>query len=151
MPEKELLINVMFALEGYAGRIERLETALSHERISQQISNLTSTTTAQIDQMTQSIIDHIENLNIVEEIDELTESVVQKLERYDVTSEIGDIKSTVEAIQYAANDISDIKSAMDDVKSAVEEVKSELTSDVSSIKSDVESMRSSIDDVRLCS
>ena len=78
-PERELLADIMIALDGYSGRLERLSQSLSHEQITDKIKDITETTAETVHQM--------------------SENIIKRMDDFDVAEQINNIKSAVENIQ----------------------------------------------------
>lgn len=139
-PEREILTDVMIALEGYAGRMERLSEALSHEHLHEKLDQLTQSTTAKVDQMSDAVMLHLQRLNIDEKIDQLAQSITDRLNSMDFSSHINDIQNTVDEIKTSIDDKYCYGSTAYSLDS--------ISSDVSSMKSDVESLKSDIQDAK---
>jgi len=139
-PDREILADVMIALDGYAGRMERLSEALSHEHLHEKIDQLTQSTTAKVDQMSEAVMLHLQSLNIEGKFDKLAQSMTDRLDSMDVSSHIIDIQNTVDEIKTSIDDKYSYGSTAYSLDS--------ISSDVSSMKSDVESLKSDIQDAK---
>lgn len=75
MSEKELLVNIMLSLEGYSGKIERLEAGINNGQLSQKIDDLKKVSASNAKEVSKMLIDHVDSLNIPEKIDKTYDEV----------------------------------------------------------------------------
>ncbi|MEG0639856.1 MAG: hypothetical protein RR824_07410 [Clostridia bacterium] len=121
IPERELLADIMIALEGYGGRIERLSTALCQEQINEKFNQLTQTTTTKIDSMSETVMSHMKSLDFADKMDYLTQSI----EKY--MTAVDEIKSEMQDVIWAADGAKEAaegaKDAADNARSVAEDAK----------------------------
>lgn len=147
LPEKEILIDIMLALSGYASRIERLETVLSHEQISKQMNDIAVSTASKMKEMSNDILEHLNEMNIVERINDLSSTIVSQIEQNDVAGEITDLRSETDDIKSIVGDIKDTLGCQYDFSSVCGMLDS-MSSDISNVKSEISSVNSSIDSLQ---
>lgn len=148
MSEKELLISVMIALDGYGSRIERLENASGYEEVANQVNALIP--------------------NITDKLEHMADDIIKKMESYNILKQIGDIQSKIDDIQYTVcneaykndsipdaidslqSDISFMKTNIDDIRSSVcdRHTYDSLASSIDSISSELWSIRSACEDAK---
>lgn len=121
IPERELLADIMIALEGYGGRIERLSAALCQEQINEKFNQLTQTTTTKIDSMSETVMSHMKSLDFADKMDYLTQSI----EKY--MTAVDEIKSEMQDVIWAADGAKEAaegaKDAADNARSVAEDAK----------------------------
>lgn len=131
MGEKELLTNVILALDGYACRFERIEEKLLDEEIVERVSrkvqeittiltNMTDALTEQIDEMHISIENSINGSDLVDRISSVSSDVD------DIKSEIGSISSGIDEIYTSISDkysYDSLAASIDTLQHSVGEVK----------------------------
>lgn len=142
IPERELLADIMIALEGYGGRIERLSAALCQEQINEKLNQLTQTTITKIDSMSETVMSHMKSLDFAKKMDYLTQSI----EKY--MTAVDEIKSEMEDVIWAADRS---REAADGAKEAAEGAK-DAADNARSVAEDAkyaaESSRSAADDAK---
>ena len=79
MNEKELLVNVMLALDGYNSRFERLETVFGQDRVAIMIQQMVDATENQVNQLSETITNHMEELKINEKLDSVKSSTINQV------------------------------------------------------------------------
>lgn len=164
--DKDLLVDVVLALEGYGGRIARLEQSLDQGRVS-----------ARIDEMSSAVSERINSMAITleGEVKALRESASQSMSELDVSQVMQKLVSLDAAIGTANQSVIAVSEKVDvingrtrDYDSSVEELCSllkgldsvsytisSISSEVSDIRSSVgnnrwgNSLHSSIDDIEL--
>lgn len=124
MDERALLTNVMFALDGYAGRLDRIEKVLYDSELADKIERLFM-----------GIDDELDNVKDVvsEKIDEVNNTVDNILSDTDIITKLDDVISGIDEIKSHLCDdwnsdsviskVDDIKSEMSNVKYAAEAAK----------------------------
>lgn len=126
MNEKELLINIMIALDGYGNRFDRVEQYLTDDRITclinditEKINSITGVLEEQMEDMRSSVQRCISDSDLKKEMD----SISSDLE--DLSSDINEIKSNVYNNYYYGNDtdIEDVKNDINSLRFVIEETK----------------------------
>jgi uncharacterized protein YoxC len=124
MSDKELLANVMIALNGYGSRLDRLEQHLTDDQITARMSRLlqdvtvkiqgiTETLTGQINEMNESIQDSLNDSDLKSRLDSMGDNLDE------MASDIEEIKSSVGDGSSSNYDISDIKSKVEEIHESV--------------------------------
>ena len=138
MEEKELLINVMIALGGYAGRLERIEKQLKDDQIMEHVTHLFRDVLIRINDATENVIAQVKTTehsiestlndfdtkcnidSIGSDVEDIKTSVCDKFSYDSLASKIDDIKSEIYWIKSAADDA---KNAAENARYAVESIK----------------------------
>lgn len=138
MSEKELLANVMIALDGYSTRFERLESQLTEEKIVDKMNSLLDEVTFKINHVTGSLTDQIENMinSIMDSLNDSSISAINsnvcsygnsiRSDIEDVSDDLDSLSSTVNSIYTSVCDkysYDSLASEIDSLQSAVEEAK----------------------------
>lgn len=159
MSDKELLVNVMLALEGYSKRFERLEHDLSYNQITDKIEKMSSDVVKAVDSYEESLNSHIEDIH---------KAVSSKVDDLNIINQINDIKTNTSAIENTveslkniiiedSNELNSISSIVEDIQSDVGDIASNLSyysrfddldSKIETISSEVSSVHSDVDDIK---
>lgn len=126
MNEKEILIRIMLALNGYGNRLDRLEQNLKDDRVVDRINNLFEKTTTIISGVSDNLIEQIDIMNdsILRSI--YDSSIINKLD--EISSAIGETRSDVCDV-YNLNieyDMDDVKYKIDTIISTVTEIQESI-------------------------
>ena len=129
MDEKELLADVMIALDGYSGRFERIEKFLTEDVIRERIDGLYQKIESELNEIAQSFTLKIEEMN---------NAIDSKLDNSVIQNGLNSIE----------DDVSEINSTVDSISSTVDEIHSSVCDKYSydSLASEVESLKSSIEE-----
>lgn len=129
--DKELLVNVVLALDGYASRMRRLEESLRVSSIRESIQQASDAMTSATEDLSSSLVNRIEKLNdsiteaidvsritdMLENIQSDTEDIRSGMIPYSVVDSVDEIKSKVDSLYW---DMSAVKDAAEEAKSAAE-------------------------------
>lgn len=136
--EKELIIDVLIALNGYASRLDHIEKGLGSDDIQKQIENFSEKFEKRMNDVNKNIDQKLSKMNIFSQLDNI-ESNVDEIKNnllYDVcnikdmiedihsgnsNSGLSELQSKLYSIE---SELYWIKSAAEDAKSASEEAKS---------------------------
>ena len=127
--DKELLVDVVMALEGYASRMQRLEDSLRVGSIKDTIQQASVAMTSATDDLKSSLVDKIEELNdsisesldvsrvigMLESIQSDTDDIRSDIVTYSVGGSVDEIKSKVDSMYW---DMSAVKDAAEEAKDA---------------------------------
>jgi len=133
--DKELLIDVVLALDGYASRMQRLEDSLRVGSIKKSIQQASDAMTSATEDLKSSLVYRIEELNdsiteaidvsrivdMLESIQSNTDDIRSDISLYSVSSSVDEIKSRVDSMYW---DMSAVKDAAESARDAAEEAKS---------------------------
>ena len=144
-PEKELLVDILYAMGGYGDRISRLETVLQHEKILKSLDALSEEVRGRMDAMAEGMRGKIETLStaLMEKMNDLADGDTI----YSMSSCIDEIKDEVSTIQY---DIGSLRSSVEDRSEAdgVGDKIESLFSEVSSMRWDIDSIKSACEEAK---
>lgn len=145
--EKEILVDVMMTLNGYAGRLDRLEKHLTEDKIiprinqlfqdiSQKINGMNDFLSRQLDEMNNSLSYSINNSELQQKIDNVRYSLERQIDNmnYSLTESINNtLKNT----------------NFDNIEEMLENIESQLTDedDSDSFAYVLQDMKSSIDSI----
>ena len=145
MDEKELLANIMIALDGYGNRFDRIEKQFTNEEITEKMTQSLQEVTTKINSIKGALITQIDAMNSSIKRSLNDSNLMQRMDN--ISSDLNSLSSDLDAI---SSDIDDIKSSVsnydnyDSISSNIDSIQS----DVSSIESDVSSIRYDIDTIK---
>ena len=145
--EKEILVDVMMTLNGYAGRLDRLEKHLTEDKIiprinqlfqdiSQKINGMNDFLSRQLDEMNTSLSYSINNSELQQKIDNVRYSLERQIDNMNYSLEES-INNTLKNTNFA------------NVEEMLENIESQLTDedDSDSFAYVLQDMKSSIDSI----
>lgn len=132
MDEKELLVNVMLALDGYSGRFERLEEYLKDEQITEKISRMSQDVTAKI---------NIVAGNLAKQVTDMNYTIRKRLNETDFNKRMDSVSSDLRSIR------TDLDRMRSDIESIQWNMGDDYSSDLSDIKSEISSLQSTVDSI----
>lgn len=138
MNEKDLLVNIMMALNGYAGRVDRIEQYFTDNPVVDQINRLLVETTKAISDI----------------CDDTNESIQSSLNDSDIVTKLDDIYSAIEDTKSDLND-SDIETKLDNIYSIIDDTRSDVCDTynlcngfgIYDIKDGIDSIQSKVDEI----
>ena len=155
MDEKEMLANVLIALDSYGGRFERIEKQLSAEQIIEDFNKEVKTVTDQFSDLTVKLARQINVASCTISQSLSNSDQVKKIES--ISSDIDSIRSDIDSIRSEIDSISsDTGSISSDVETIINRVSSTygyntidtIANSVEEIKSDIWSLKSTIEDAK---
>lgn len=148
--EKELIVDVLIALNGYASRLDRLETSLGYDIIQEKIDSFSDNLKTQLNGVNESIDKKLSKLNVVSKLDSL-EYEIRKMKNkffddpFGLEVKIDDIHSNCDI------NISSIESKFDIIEENIASLKSateDARNSADYAKSAADDAKTAIDDVR---
>lgn len=139
MNEKELLVSIMIALNGYGSRFDRIEKKLTDDQIVERVNSL-------FEDVEASIRSFKEDLS--EQINDMNDTIQSSLDGFDIISRIDNLSSDIENIESSVSRIDDLSSDIENIKNNVWNIySSDVESDVDSIKYDTSSILSKVEEI----
>ena len=136
MSEKELLANIILALDGYAGRLNRIESHLTEDVITKSLALLMKDFAQRIEDISDTLDNQMNDLNYTIQNGFNNSDVLQKL--YDIESELEDVSSEVSEIQSnvsygitcnCSSDIDDVKEYVNSIRYTIDEIYSKIVNE----------------------
>lgn len=118
--DKELLIDVMLALEKYAGRLDRIEQSASHENIVQLINDTAKTVIDEMYDCEEDVLNAIGQTDSQSVADAFNASVEEIKSSIDMSSNSSTIYSIESEIRSVKSSLDSLRSSLDDVRSAAD-------------------------------
>lgn len=148
--EKDLIIDVLIALNGYASRLDRLETSLRYDIIQEKIDSFSDNLKTQLNGVNESIDKKLSKVNVVSKLDSLEYEIREIKNKFfddpfGLEAKIDDIHSNCD------RNISSIESKLDIIEENIASVKSateDARNSADYAKSAAEEAKTAIDDVR---
>ena len=78
--DKELLVSAVMALEGYAGRLERVEKNMEYHEVTEQMAEMKKEFNENLDSTEAALLEKLERKEVTEKISRLQESTIGQLE-----------------------------------------------------------------------
>lgn len=117
MNEKELLANIMIALNGYGSRFDRIEKHLTDDQLTERVNRLFGEVSAKINEFKRDLTEQIDEMNNSIESSLRDTDLINTME--EISSKIESISSSVFNIENEVSDISSIRSTVDDIQTSV--------------------------------
>ena len=78
--DKELLVSAVMALEGYAGRLERVEKNMEYHEVTERMAEMKKEFNENLDSTEAALLEKLERKEVTEKISQLQESTIGQLE-----------------------------------------------------------------------
>lgn len=141
MNEKELLANIMIALNGYGSRFDRIEKHLTDDQLTERVNRLFREVSGKINEF---------KSDLTEQIDEMNYSIQSSLSDTDLSNRMEEINSKIESISLSVSDIEDEVSEISSIRSTVDEIQTSVSDKYSydSLASNIDEVLSAVNDAK---